>query len=284
MILRNTAALPALATLLNGIAGFSAIHNATVDGLGKASIPHLTVAAWLIFLAMGFDSLDGRLARITRRASDFGAQLDSLCDVVSFGVAPAVLMLQTVFMSLGGTIGEFGMFLPQASTLGKAVMAIAVLYVCCAVLRLARFNIEHFEGVLGHMSFSGLPSPGAAAVVAAMVLLFDHLQRTTGWQSADWLNVSVGIALPVTTLLAALLMVSRFRYPHVLNQFVAGRKPFLFIVAAVGLIIIGLFFLRLPLTLALLTILYAAAGPVNALRKRAAPPPQSPPPAPPTAH
>ena len=85
---------------------------------------------------MVFDALDGRLARMTRQASDFGGQLDSLCDAVSFGVAPAMLMVQTVATYLPG--GEFDMFHQNSTLLGKLVFAIGILYLCCAILRLAR--------------------------------------------------------------------------------------------------------------------------------------------------
>jgi len=263
MILRNTAALPALATLLNGIAGFASIHYATKGGLGNAEVWHLSLAAWLIFVAMAFDALDGRLARMARQATDFGGQLDSLCDAISFGVAPALLMVHAV--ALTRQIEDFEIFLPRASALGKLVMAIAVIYACCAVLRLARFNIENAPDVLHHLAFKGLPSPAAAAVVAAMVLLFDHLQSPgpTGWlRSARWFNITVGAALPAMTLAAGLLMISRFTYPHLLNRFVAGRKSFSYIVVSLVLLVVALMFRQYALTLG--AIAYAASGPVAA--------------------
>jgi len=95
-ILRDTSFLPALVTLMNGIAGFAAIHYATKGSLGSAELGNLTLSAWLIFAAIVFDALDGRVARMTRKATDFGAQLDSLCDAVSFGVAPGILMAHAV--------------------------------------------------------------------------------------------------------------------------------------------------------------------------------------------
>ena len=100
-ILRGIAALPSMVTLGNGIAGFAAIHFATkplpaalMDPAHSAAAgawltQNMVLAAWLVFVAMVFDALDGRLARMTRRTSDFGGQLDSLCDAISFGVAPA---------------------------------------------------------------------------------------------------------------------------------------------------------------------------------------------------
>ena len=269
-ILRGIVALPALVTLLNGIAGFASVHYATKDGLGNASMGHLSAAAWLIFVAMVFDALDGRLARMTRRATDFGAQLDSLCDAISFGVAPAVLMVQTVSMALKNQIQPFDIFKPEGSMLGKAVMAIAVLYVCCTVLRLARFNIENAPDVLHHMTFRGLPCPAAAAAVASVVLLFESLTTIQeGWKSAVWLKVTAGSTLPGVTLAVALLMISRFVYPHVVNQLFLGKRSFGYLVRIVGMVIVALIYLQLALALAALA--YAASGPARALLRRVRP-------------
>ncbi len=271
-ILGSTPVLPALVTMLNGIAGFAAIHYASKGQLGSATLGHLTVSAWLIFAAMIFDAVDGRVARMTRQATDFGAQLDSLCDVISFGVAPAILMVNAFIMA----IGHFDIPQPYASTLGKAVMAVGALYACCAVLRLARFNIENAPDVLSHMEFKGLPSPGAAATVASMVLLFAYLQNelaayleseVAAWKSI--LNVTVATALPGVTLLTALLMISGFRYPHLMNRLIQGRRPIGFIVKALVLIVAGIVFWQMALVLAALA--FAASGPVSALVRKLRP-------------
>lgn len=267
MILRNTAALPALVTLLNGIAGFASIYYATKDGLGGTTVPspNLTLAAWLVFAALAFDALDGRLARMTRKVTDFGAQLDSLCDVVSFGVAPAILMVRAVAVTR--QIEEFDIFTPQAPVLGKVVVAIAAIYVCCAILRLARFNIENAPDLLRHLHFKGLPAPGAAAAVAALVLLFGHLQQfEEGLKSAQWLNVTVGLALPAVTLATALLMISRLRYPHLINRFIVGKRSFGYIVWAAVLIVLAWVFLQMAV--ALVALVFAASGPADALIRK----------------
>lgn len=266
--LRSIAALPSIVTLMNGIAGFASIHYATKAGLGNAGgIGNLMIAAWLIFAALLFDALDGRVARMTRQATDFGAQLDSLCDIISFGVAPAILMVHAV--AITQEIPDFEIFAPQASMLGKAVMGIAVIYLCCATLRLARFTIENAPDLLHHMYFSGLPSPAAAVLVAAMVLLFGHIQGAEeGLKSARWLNITVGVALPAATLAVAILMVTRFRYSHLVNRFVIGRKPFSHVVIAVVVIAAALMFGQFALPLA--AIAYAASGPVQTLWKKIA--------------
>ena len=111
------------------------------------------LAGWLIFLAMIFDALDGHVARLAKTTSDFGAQLDSLCDVVTFGVAPAFLLVK---MCPGFTFNH-----------SQMVWIIAAAYACCAALRLARFNVET-DDEDDHMNFSGLPSPAAASVVGEL--------------------------------------------------------------------------------------------------------------------
>ncbi len=265
-VLRSISALPTIVTLMNGIAGFASIHYATKAGLGNAGgIGNLMIAAWLIFAALLFDALDGRVARMTRQATDFGAQLDSLCDIISFGAAPAILMVHAVAMTK--QIPDFEFFAPQASMLGKVVMVIAVIYLCCAVLRLARFTIENAPDLLHHLYFRGLPSPAAAVLVAAMVLLFGHIQSAEeGLKSARWLNITVGVALPAATLAVAILMVTRFRYSHLVNRFVIGRKPFSHVVITVVVIAAALMFGQFALPLA--AIAYAASGPIISLWKK----------------
>jgi CDP-diacylglycerol--serine O-phosphatidyltransferase len=263
-ILRGTAVLPTLATLLNGVAGFAVIHYATRGGLGKATGANLEIAVLLIFIAMVFDALDGRLARMTRQATDLGAQLDSLCDAISFGVAPAILMVQTAAMALKEQQPPFDLFAAEGSPLGRVLMVIAAVYICCTLLRLARFNVENAPDVLHHMDFKGLPSPAAAATVAAMVLLFTYLQTVPGgWESAAWLKIAAGATLPAMALVTALLMISRIRYPHLLNQLSKGRRSLWMIVAAVAAIVMAWQFWQLALALG--TLVYTALGPVLAV-------------------
>ena len=148
-------------------------------------------------------------------------------------------------------------------SLGKLVLAIAVIYACCAVLRLARFNVENAPDLLHHMGFRGLPSPAAAALVASVVLVFNWLLT---FEHGRWLQITVGAALPALTLAAALLMVSRFPYPHLINRFLSRRKPFSTIVVGVVLLAAGLMFL--PTSLAVATVLFALLGPASALYRK----------------
>ncbi len=267
--LTSTAALPALCTVLNGLAGFASIHFATKDALGEANLMNLALGAWLIFVAMVFDMLDGRIARITRRTSDFGGQLDSLCDVISFGVAPAVLMLRTVTMVFRWHVQRVDL-LSGGLNAERLIWCAAAAYVACAVLRLARFNVENDPDESAHMVFRGLPAPGAAAAVAAMVLLFVRLAPLEeGWRANPWILAAVSITLPVYTLAAALLMVTRLAYPHLINQYFRKKRTFGFVVALVVMLVAAM--ADLAITAAAVTLAYALSGPCRAaiLRLRA---------------
>jgi CDP-diacylglycerol---serine O-phosphatidyltransferase len=259
-ILRGTSVLPALFTLLNGLAGFGAIHFAAKEGLGSPlatgpTLWNLKVACGLIFVAMFCDMLDGRLARMTRTTTDFGAQLDSLCDIVSFGVAPAVIILRSSISILRAQDLEY-------LTVERAVWGVTALYVACAAIRLARFNVETDADESAHMDFRGLPSPGAAAALAGMVLLFVDLSES-GW---PWLDgeavlLSMSVTLPILTLLCAGLMVSRFRYPHLVNQYIRGRRPVSYLIKL--LVVLVAMLIEPYATFALVMAVYAMSGPVR---------------------
>ncbi len=210
------AVLPTMLTLGNAVCGFGAITIAAKWSVGDSTVS-LFIAACLIFLAMVFDALDGSAARLTKQTSEFGAQLDSLCDAISFGAAPAFLMLQ--FSQSHDLL------------LLRFVWLIAALYVVCAVLRLARFNVETDEDD-AHDSFSGLPSPAAAGTVASFPIMafgFRHLEDSANdklWEHvATWLDTWTPSVLPLITLAVACLMVSRIRYAHLVNRLIRGRRP-----------------------------------------------------------
>lgn len=200
-------------TLGNAVCGFGAITLAT-GGADPAT--SLFAAAGLIFLAMIFDTLDGSAARWTNQATPFGAQLDSLCDAISFGAAPALLM--------------FRFSLPHGYT-PRLLWPVAALYVACTVLRLARFNVRADDrGPAG--SFRGLPSPAAAGTVASFPVLvygpahLDYPGRDPAWdEMAGWFAAAAGRVLPAVTLAVACLMVSSVRYAHVVRHLVRGRRP-----------------------------------------------------------
>ncbi|MFP4055056.1 MAG: CDP-alcohol phosphatidyltransferase family protein [Phycisphaerae bacterium] len=229
-ILRGIFLLPAFFTVMNGVFGFGAIHFATKDAQGSATLGNLAMACWLIVASMLCDMLDGRVARMTRRTTDFGAQLDSLCDAVSFGVAPAILAVRTVTMAIeNSAVSWVTRWAGMELTTGRLVWCIAAIYVACAVLRLARFNVENEPDESSHMMFEGLPTPAAAAAVIGMVLLMVHAHGR-GWGTDSWLLPATTIVLPLLTLCAGLLMVSRVTYPHLVNQLLRSKRPFNFLV------------------------------------------------------
>lgn len=262
-ILRSTDLLPAMFTMLNGIAGFASIHYATRDAVGEARLGNLAIAAWLILAAMICDMLDGRLARMTRRTSDFGGQLDSLCDVISFGVAPAVLLVRTTTTVIRGQVEPLA-FLPDLPVLERLIWCIAAIYVACAALRLARFNVETEDNATGHLRFTGLPTPGAAAVTLTLTLLLVHLEGTEkNWLSGVWPIGIVAALMPPAMVITALLMVSRVPYPHLLNQYLGAKRPFGTLVKLVIITVAVL--VELYITAAIVTVVYVAAGPVRML-------------------
>jgi len=209
--------LPTLMTLGNAICGLAAIGLATkaigvrlaIEGTDKASVlapsdyDALRYAGVLIFLGMLFDALDGQVARLLNQTSKFGMELDSLCDVITFGVAPAFIML---FFA--------DHFHP------RLMKGAAGIYTLCAILRLARYNVEADEG--GDTSyFRGLPSPAAAGTIAtfAMAMPDIMLQRDAILESIS-IDVYklVMMVVPPLTVVLAWLMVSTVRYPHLAKQ------------------------------------------------------------------
>ena len=235
--LKYIAILPSLVTLMNGLCGFMAIIM-TSRGLGtvwrpfllpRVSISFFAFAGYLIFLGMIADVLDGHVARISKSTSSFGAQLDSLCDVITFGIAPAFLMLRLVEVHFH----QFRFKSDQLNTLfGRAVILIAIIYAMCAVIRLARFNVENVENKeddTSHLSFAGLPSPPAAGVIVSLVIFQqDFLPKIVEWPSRSLhaFDLATVWVLPIITLIAGLLMVTRIPYPHVVNRILRGRKRF----------------------------------------------------------
>lgn len=216
--------LPSLITILNGLFGFTAIALASKGAqVGVERFPYFAVAGYMVLLAMFADMLDGRLARMSQSTSSFGGQLDSLCDLISFGVAPAFLMLQLTeakLVAAGILSGGF---------LHRFIWLAALAYISCTAIRLARFNVENDENEAAHMSFAGLPSPAAAGVIISLVI----------FQQEQMPGLTLLVyALPFIALGVGILMVSRIRYPHVLNFYLKGKQPFSYLI--VVLLLLGL--------------------------------------------
>ncbi len=231
--------LPNLMTAGNLFCGFLAVIECiqarlaetvpTGEYLNQSSAQHYTWAVWLIFGAAAFDALDGRLARMGGRESLFGAEFDSLADVVSFGIAPALMMF---FLILSPTQG-YEIFRSIGWFLG-------FIYLLCAAVRLARFNVItnpllHGSKKDTNKDFVGLPVPAAAATVASLVLFLLHLS------SMDKSLRLWALALPPLMLLIAIMMVSTVRYPSGknLNLQTKARLQFLigFVILA-GLVVL----------------------------------------------
>ncbi|GAB2894137.1 CDP-diacylglycerol--serine O-phosphatidyltransferase [Microbulbifer echini] len=231
---RGVYLLPNLITTGALFSGFYAI----VAGMSG----NFEAAAIAIFVAMVLDGLDGRVARLTDTQSAFGVQYDSLSDMVSFGLAPAL-----VAFSWGlGTLGKFG-------------WAIAFLYAACAALRLARFNTQ--VDTVDKGVFIGLASPTAAAIVASMV-----------WAGHD-LEVGAGLATiaALVTGAAGLLMVSNFHYTSFKRLDFKGRVPFVMMLAVI--LIFSLVTIDPAGVLLTLAVLYTLSGPAMWLWGRVHPKP-----------
>ena len=270
--IRSVYFLPSLATLGNAICGFAAMYVAAFDTQNVGDDPwavwmlhhRFLAAAYLIFIAMIFDALDGRLARFARHTTDFGGQLDSLADVVSFGAAPAFIALQ-VFKS--ETTG-----FPFLLT--RLIWALGAVYFSCAAVRLARFNVSNEHGEQHHRSFLGLPSPGAAGAVVAMILMQQDLRQWALESTSRTLHFLATFCLyllPPLVLAVGLLMVSNVRYPHVVNRYLRGRRSIARLMA--GVIVILLLFVAHRYVLGVGCLIYALHAPVwimyLQLRKRA---------------
>lgn len=214
--------LPNLFTTGALFAGFYAIL-AGMDGKFAA-------AAIAIFVAMIFDGLDGRVARLTNTSSEFGVQYDSLSDMVSFGVAPAVVAFSWML-----------------NELGRIGWAAAFIYASCAALRLARFNTQ--VDVVDKRYFIGIASPTAAALVAGLV-----------WSGHDAEPSSqVAVLAALVTALSGLLMVSSFRYHSFKGLDLKGKVPFVVLFGiAMSLVIITI---DPPRILFLMALTYALSAP-----------------------
>jgi len=201
-----------------------------------------------ILFALIFDGLDGRVARLTNSSSKFGAEYDSLADMVSFGVAPALVMFSWA-------LGD----------LGKIGWSASFIYVACAALRLARFNTQ--VGVGDPNFFMGLASPPAACIMACTVWVC----QDQGWVGAA-LPAELGILAAALTTVVAILMVANVPYHSFKGVDLHGRVPFVAILLVV--LIFGLVTVDPPKILLLASLTYALSGPFEQLRRWRKTPPK----------
>ena len=229
--------LPSVLTTFGMFAGFYSIIS-SING-------EFTIAAISIMIAMMWDTLDGRVARLTNTQSAFGAEYDSLADLVSFGLAPALLVYEWSLYELG----RFGWLA-------------AFVYLACAALRLARFNTQ--VSIADKRFFQGLPSPAAAGVIASMIWL-----KIWTFASFDSEVISLGYYLGAgITILCGILMVSNVRY-YSFKELDTKKASFRFLL----LIVLSLIILMYKPNIILFTgfFLYLLSGPfitITGLNKR----------------
>ncbi|MFN3586701.1 MAG: CDP-diacylglycerol--serine O-phosphatidyltransferase [Moraxellaceae bacterium] len=224
--------LPNLFTTAALFSGFYAII-AAMNGRFEA-------AAIAIFVAALFDGMDGRVARMTNTQSAFGAEYDSLSDMVSFGVAPALVVFSWSLQSLG-----------------RIGWICAFIYAVAAAFRLARFNVQ--LAVVDKRYFIGLASPLAASIIAAMVWAGFDNRRELG-HPHEFANVVAAV-----TVIAAFLMVSNFRY-YSFKELDRSRVPFVVMLPVV--LLFGIVMYNLPIGILAVSTLYALSGPVAMLWNR----------------
>ncbi len=225
--------LPNLFTTGALFAGFYAVIAAMRGNFEAAAIA--------IFFALVFDGLDGRIARLTNTSSKFGAEYDSLSDMVSFGVAPALVMFS---WALGG--------------LGKLGWSAAFIYVACAALRLARFNTQIDDTDKNY--FTGLASPAAACIIASTVWVCHDLGLV-----GENLPLELSIVVGILTATVGVLMVANFPYYSFKGVDFRGRVPFVAILMVV--LVFGLVTVDPPSIFLVTFLAYAASGPLLAVHR-----------------
>lgn len=215
--------LPNLFTSAGLFAGFYAIM--------QARLGHYEAACLAIYGAMIMDIIDGRLARLTNTMSDFGSEYDSLSDMVSFGVAPALVLYDFALSELG----RFGSL-------------VAFVYIACAALRLARFNVASSSD---KRFFTGVPSPGAAAMIATVI-----------WVCVDYsiMPQDVNLGLALLMVLMALAMVSNIKYRSFKDVDFRDKMPFIGLIILV--LVIAMIYLDPPLAFLLIGSIYMISGAV----------------------
>ena len=193
---------------------------------------HFVTAAIAILVSVIFDGLDGRVARLTNTTSKFGAEYDSLSDLIAFGLAPALLA-----------------YIWAMSSYGKLGWMAGFLFVACGALRLARYNIQ--IGLIDSRFFNGLPIPAAAAVVATMVIFFDHI-------GVEGTFHHPGILILVALL--SLLMVSNVKYYSGKDMKLFARTPFVTFLVVIGVLLVIIYAPEVMVFIIMLG--YAISGPV----------------------
>jgi len=224
---------PKLIYLLPNLFTASSIFIGVIS-IVEASKGHFVLASWLILLALVFDGLDGRIARLTNTTSQFGVEFDSLADIISFGISPAMLL----YFFIGNEFGRFGIL-------------VSALYVIFGAIRLARFNISTAK--TDPNVFIGLPIPTAAIFISMWILLFNKYALEQ--YSIVLLFLALGISI---------LMVSNFRYPSFKK--IQLDRPMVFKTMILLVLVFSLLYLFSTEGFALVILTYVLYGPLRALR------------------
>lgn len=254
---------PTMLTMGNLVCGFLAIaymtdaHAAFGEVAAAVTTPssRVVLAGWMILLGMVFDMLDGRVARMTRSTSEFGGILDCLADLVTFGVAPALVakvLIQDAFVT------------PEGPDLRRIAFLTAAFYAVCAALRLARYAVEQEDEEQAVSVFVGLPTPGAAGVIATLALCHE---RILDWWTPDTLGkwvAAYAVGFGVVAALA-LLMVSTVPFAHVANRFLGGRRSVGRVALALFVVMALMVSLDFAVVLAVIFGAYALSGPLMVL-------------------
>ena len=237
MELRPGSLFANLLTIGNGVCGFAALVELSkivepqTAELLESNTRHQMVAGYLILLGMLFDAFDGKVARMVKGSTELGAQLDSLCDLVTFGVVPAFMIVQ---MNLGGDPRWVHM-----------VWFLSLAYFLGALLRLARFNVENSPEEEAHLCFKGLPSPAAAGCVASLVIFQAYVlqarQAEFIWfrqlgvlEDMQELAGSITYLMPFLAIFLGFTMVSsRLKFEHIGSRIFAAAHSWEFFVSLI---------------------------------------------------
>ena len=259
---RGVYLLPSLFTVGTLVLGYIAILSTLKAALTPdpdLALQIFDTAAKAIGWAIVFDGLDGRIARLTNASSDFGREFDSLADIITFGIAPAFLAFAWGVRPVEEIAGT-----QLVRHLHDVGWVVTFAYVICGAARLARFNIQSGKPSSDRKHFVGLPIPGAAGVIAALIHCIKYPINDWVWSPA-WLAI-VGIL--------AFLMVSRVRYPSFKALDLRRRRPFVAIIL-IGLVVYAIWAFSEPVLLAI-AMVYALSGPVARLVSKIRPHPSAP--------
>ena len=244
--------VPNSLTLCNSICGFVAIvYMLQVYEMPQyRSLAVFATSAWIIICAMIFDVLDGFAARIFNAASLHGIQMDSLADMVTFGVAPATICAIMTHV------------LREDETTSFLIYALCAVYLGCSALRLATYNVRAMAKEESSGFFSGLPTPGAAACVCSMAMLLNYIDFLGPWKHMH----KLALYIPCYAAILGLLMVTPIPYPHMRKWFFSvwrsKRK-----LALLVIMIMIVFVFKTP-GLFILVNIYAFSGPISAVYRR----------------